>query len=128
MKTYLVTGAAGFIGANYLKYILAKHDDIRVVVLDALTYAGNLGTIASDIDNERCFFVKGDICDRDLADQLFAEYKFDYIVNFAAESHVDRSIENPQLFLQTNILGTYVLPNNAKVVKFRFIVNKKRKL
>ena len=59
MKTYLVTGAAGFIGANYLKYILAKHDDIRVVVLDALTYAGNLGTIASDIDNERCFFVKG---------------------------------------------------------------------
>ena len=106
MKTYLVTGAAGFIGANYLKYILAKHDDIRVVVLDALTYAGNLGTIASDIDNERCFFVKGDICDRDLADQLFSEYKFDYIVNFAAESHVDRSIENPQLFLQTNILGT----------------------
>lgn len=103
MKTYLVTGAAGFIGANYLKYILAKHDDIRVVVLDALTYAGNLGTIASDIDNERCFFVKGDICDRDLADQLFSEYKFDYIVNFAAESHVDRSIENPQLFLQTNI-------------------------
>ena len=84
MKTYLVTGAAGFIGANYLKYILAKHDDIRVVVLDALTYAGNLGTIASDIDNERCFFVKGDICDRDLADQLFAEYKFDYVVNFAA--------------------------------------------
>lgn len=81
MKTYLVTGAAGFIGANYLKYILAKHDDIRVVVLDALTYAGNLGTIASDIDNERYFFVKGDICDRDLADQLFAEYKFDYIVN-----------------------------------------------
>lgn len=103
MKTYLVTGAAGFIGANYLKYILAKHDDIRVVVLDALTYAGNLGTIASDIDNERCFFVKGDICDRDLADQLFSEYKFDYIVNFAAESHVDRSIENPQLFLRSGM-------------------------
>ena len=109
MKTYLVTGAAGFIGANYLKYILAKHDDIRVVVLDALTYAGNLGTIASDIDNERCFFVKGDICDRDLADQLFSEYKFDYIVNFAAESHVDRSIEDPEVFLRTNILGTAVL-------------------
>ena len=114
MKTYLVTGAAGFIGANYLKYILAKHDDIRVVVLDALTYAGNLGTIASDIDNERCFFVKGDICDRDLADQLFSEYKFDYIVNFAAESHVDRSIENPQLFLQTNILGTQNLLDAAR--------------
>ena len=114
MKTYLVTGAAGFIGANYLKYILAKHDDIKVVVLDALTYAGNLGTIASDIDNERCFFVKGDICDQALADRLFAEYKFDYVVNFAAESHVDRSIENPQLFLQTNILGTQNLLDAAR--------------
>ena len=114
MKTYLVTGAAGFIGANYLKYILAKHDDIRVVVLDSLTYAGNLGTIAGDIDNERCFFVKGDICDRDLADRLFAEYKFDYVVNFAAESHVDRSIENPQLFLITNILGTQNLLDAAQ--------------
>ena len=70
MKTYLVTGAAGFIGANYIKYILAKHSDIKVVVLDALTYAGNLGTIAKDIDNERCYFVKGNICDRSLADQL----------------------------------------------------------
>ena len=83
MKTYLVTGAAGFIGANYIKYILAKHDDIKVVILDALTYAGNLGTIAKDIDEERCFFVKGDICDRILADELFAKYKFDYVVNFA---------------------------------------------
>ena len=76
MKTYLVTGAAGFIGANYLKYILAKHSDIKVVVLDALTYAGNLGTIANDIDNERCFFVKGDICDRELAARLFGQYEF----------------------------------------------------
>lgn len=106
MKTYLVTGAAGFIGANYLKYILKIHDDIKVVVLDDLTYAGNLATIASDIDDERCFFVKGNICDQALADELFAKYKFDFVVNFAAESHVDRSIENPQLFLQTNILGT----------------------
>ena len=114
MKTYLVTGAAGFIGANYLKYILAKHSDIKVVVLDALTYAGNLGTIANDIDNERCFFVKGDICDRELADRLFGEYKFDYVVNFAAESHVDRSIENPQLFLMTNILGTQNLLDAAR--------------
>ena len=114
MKTYLVTGAAGFIGANYLKYILAKHDDIRVVVLDALTYAGNLATISKDIDNERCYFVKGNICDRSLADQLFADYKFDYIVNFAAESHVDRSIDNPQLFLQTNILGTQNLLDAAR--------------
>ena len=114
MKTYLVTGAAGFIGANYLKYILAKHDDIRVVVLDALTYAGNLATISKDIDNERCYFVKGNICDRSLADQLFADYKFVYIVNFAAESHVDRSIDNPQLFLQTNILGTQNLLDAAR--------------
>lgn len=114
MKNYLVTGAAGFIGANYLKYMLAKYDDIKIVVLDALTYAGNLETIAKDVDNERCFFIKGDICDHDLADRLFAEYKFDYIVNFAAESHVDRSIENPQLFLQTNILGTQNLLDAAR--------------
>ncbi len=116
MKTYLVTGAAGFIGANYIKYILPRHDDIKVVVLDALTYAGNLGTIAADIDDERCFFVKGDICDRQLVDRLFAEYKFDYVVNFAAESHVDRSIETPQLFLQTNILGTQNLLDAARRV------------
>jgi dTDP-glucose 4,6-dehydratase len=114
MKTYLVTGAAGFIGANYLKYILAKHEDIRVVVLDLLTYAGNLGTIAPDIDEERCIFVKGDICDRRLADELFAKYRFDVVVNFAAESHVDRSIENPQIFLTTNILGTQNLLDAAR--------------
>lgn len=114
MRTYLVTGAAGFIGANYLKYILAKYDDVRVVVLDLLTYAGYLGTIANDIDNERCFFVKGHICDRGLLDKLFAEYRFDVVVNFAAESHVDRSIENPQLFLNTNILGTQNLLDAAR--------------
>ena len=114
MKTYLVTGAAGFIGANYIKYILKMHDDVRVVVLDLLTYAGNLGTIAADIDGERCVFVRGDIGDRQLVDSLFATYAFDYVVNFAAESHVDRSIENPQLFLQTNILGTQNLLDAAR--------------
>ncbi len=114
MKTYLVTGAAGFIGANFIKYMLAGHDDIRIVALDLLTYAGNLGTIAGDIDNKRCFFVKGNICDRELADKLFDEYAFDYVANFAAESHVDRSIENPQLFLQTNILGTQNLLDAAR--------------
>ena len=114
MKTYLVTGAAGFIGANFIKYILSHHDDVKVVVLDLLTYAGHLGTIMKDIDNERCFFVKGDICDRELADSLFKEYNFDYVVNFAAESHVDRSIENPQLFLMTNILGTQNLLDAAR--------------
>ena len=117
MKTYLATGAAGFIGANFIKYLLYKkyaNDDIRVVVLDALTYAGNLGTIKDDIDNRRCFFVKGDIRDRELADRLFSEYDIDYVVNFAAESHVDRSIEDPQLFLSVNILGTQNLLDAAR--------------
>lgn len=114
MKTYLVTGAAGFIGSNFIKYMLAKHDDIRIVVLDALTYAGYLGTIDSDIDNEKCFFVKGDIGDAKLVGELFEKYDFDYVVNFAAESHVDRSITNPQLFLQTNILGTQTLLDAAR--------------
>lgn len=117
MKTYLVTGAAGFIGANFIKYLLHrkyKNEDIKVIVLDLLTYAGNLGTIKDDIDNERCFFVRGDIRDRELADRLFAENDIDYVVNFAAESHVDRSIEDPQLFLSVNILGTQNLLDAAR--------------
>ena len=116
MKSYLVTGAAGFIGANFIKYMLAKFPDIKIVVLDLLTYAGNLGTIAEDIDGERCEFVKGDICDRKLTDELFAKYQFDYVVNFAAESHVARSIENPQLFLITNILVTQNLLDSARKI------------
>ncbi len=117
MKTYLVTGAAGFIGANFIKYLLNrkyKEEDIKVIVLDLLTYAGNLGTIKDDIDNERCVFVRGDIRDRELADRLFQKNDIDYVVNFAAESHVDRSIENPQLFLETNILGTQNLLDAAR--------------
>ncbi len=117
MKTYLVTGAAGFIGANYIKYLLHrkyKDENIRIIVLDLLTYAGNLGTIKDDIDGERCVFVRGDIRDRELADRLFAENDIDYVVNFAAESHVDRSIETPQLFLETNILGTQNLLDAAR--------------
>jgi len=106
MKTYLITGGAGFIGANFVKHMLSHYSDVRIIVLDLLTYAGNFGTIADDVDDNRCFFVKGDICNRSLLDKLFEEYQFDYVVNFAAESHVDRSIENPQLFLITNILGT----------------------
>jgi dTDP-glucose 4,6-dehydratase len=114
MKTYLITGAAGFIGANFLKYMLAKYPDIRLVALDLLTYAGNLKTIENDIKCKRCEFVKGDICDRSLLDKLFLNYAFDCVVNFAAESHVDRSIDNPQLFLVTNILGTQNLLEAAK--------------
>ena len=114
MNTYLVTGAAGFIGANYIKYLLKEFEDVRVVILDLLTYAGYFGTIDKDIDNERCFFYKGDIGNRALLDQLFQEYRFDVVVNFAAESHVDRSISNPELFLQTNILGTQSLLEAAR--------------
>lgn len=117
MKTYLVTGAAGFIGSNFVKYLLYrkyKDEDIKVIVLDALTYAGNYGTIKDDVDGKRCVFVHGDIRDRELADSLFVDNDIDYVVNFAAESHVDRSIENPQLFLETNILGTQNLLDAAR--------------
>ena len=116
MKTYLVTGAAGFIGSNYLKYILNKYkdDDIRVIVVDVLTYAGNLGTIANEIKDERVKFEKVDIRDQREIARVFSENEVDFVVNFAAESHVDRSIENPQIFLETNILGTQNLLENAK--------------
>ena len=117
MKTYLVTGAAGFIGANYLKYILKKYEDkeeIKVIVVDALTYAGNLGTIREELKDSRVKFEKVDIRDRKEIERIFSENDIDYVVNFAAESHVDRSIENPQIFLETNILGTQNLLENAK--------------
>ena len=117
MKTYLVTGAAGFIGANFLKHILKKYEgkeDIRVIVVDCLTYAGNLGTIKEDLKDGRVKFEKVDIKDREEIGRIFSENNIDFVVNFAAESHVDRSIENPQIFLETNILGTQNLLENAK--------------
>jgi len=114
MKHYLVTGGAGFIGANYVKYILKKHSDIQLVILDDLTYAGNLGTIMDDLEDPRVEFVKGNIVDPQIAESIFEKHPIDFVVNFAAESHVDRSIENPQLFLQTNILGTQNLLETAK--------------
>ena len=105
----LVTGAAGFIGSNFVFHMLKAHPDYEIVGLDALTYAGNLETLASVIDHPHFKFVKADITDAKAIDKLFAEEKFDVVVNFAAESHVDRSIEDPGLFLRTNILGTQVL-------------------
>ena len=115
MKTYLVTGAAGFIGTNFVKYMLEKYDkSIRIIVLDKLTYAGNIENIQEEIDSKKVDFVKGDICNRELVEDIFSRYEIDYLVNFAAESHVDRSISNPQIFLETNILGTQNLLEASK--------------
>lgn len=107
--TIIVTGGAGFIGSNFIFYMLEKHPDYRIVCLDKLTYAGNLSTLQPIMDKPNFRFVKLDICDREGVYQLFEEEKPDIVVNFAAESHVDRSIENPSIFLQTNIIGTSVL-------------------
>ena len=114
MFTFLITGGAGFIGGTYLHLMTKKYPEDRFVCLDALTYAGNLETLQpiSELQNFR--FVHGDIRDRNLVYSLFEEEKFDYVINFAAESHVDRSIENPQIFLETNIIGTSVLLDASK--------------
>lgn len=105
----LVTGGAGFIGSNFIFYMIKKHPDYRIVCVDKLTYAGNLSTLEPVMSNPNFRFVKADICDKEAIDKLFKEENFDIVVNFAAESHVDRSIENPQVFLETNIIGTSVL-------------------
>ena len=107
--TIIVTGGAGFIGSNFIFHMLGKYPDYRIICLDKLTYAGNLSTLAPVMENPNFRFVKLDICDREGVCKLFAEEHPDMVVNFAAESHVDRSIENPEVFLQTNILGTQVL-------------------
>lgn len=112
--TYLITGGAGFIGSNFVKHMLHIYPDAKLVVFDALTYAGNLGTLQNELKDERITFVKGDICSKEDAEQVFKDHKIDFVVNFAAESHVDRSIENPQLFLEVNVLGTQNLLNTAK--------------
>jgi len=105
----IVTGGAGFIGSNFVFHMLKAHPDYRIICLDKLTYAGNLSTLEPVMDNPNFRFVKADICDKEAVDKLFEEEKPDVVVNFAAESHVDRSIENPQVFLETNITGTSVL-------------------
>jgi len=113
-RTILVTGGAGFIGSNFIAYLLEKHPNDAVVNLDVLTYAGNLENLKSFEQNPRYQFVKGDIRDRALVHDLFARHQFTHVVNFAAESHVDRSIVDPELFLTTNIIGTEVLLDEAK--------------
>lgn len=109
MKKIIVTGGAGFIGGNFVHYMLKKHPDYKIICLDCLTYAGNLETLESVMDNPNFRFVKADITDREAVFNLFEEEHPDIVVNFAAESHVDRSIENPGIFLSTNILGTQTL-------------------
>lgn len=105
----IVTGGAGFIGGNFVYYMLQEHPGDQIICLDKLTYAGNLSTLADVMDHPNFQFVKMDICDRDSVYGLFEKEKPDVVINFAAESHVDRSIENPEIFLQTNIIGTSVL-------------------
>ncbi len=110
----LVTGGAGFIGCNFVYYMLNKYKDYKIVCLDALTYAGNLKSLDKAMENENFTFVKGSIADRELVDSLFEKEKFDVVINFAAESHVDRSIENPFIFLETNVMGTACLLDASK--------------
>ena len=108
-KNLLVTGGAGFIGSNFIEYILDKYDSVKVFNIDKLTYAGNLNNTKSFKKNIRYKFIKGCICDKSLIDNIFKRHKIDGVINFAAESHVDKSIVNPEIFVQTNIIGVYTL-------------------
>ena len=116
MKKYLVTGGAGFIGSNFVQYMIGKHEDIQLVNVDALTYAGNLENLKDIEDDPRYRFVQADICDREAMMALFEEFQPDYVVNFAAESHVDRSITDPGAFARTNVMGTVTLLDCARTV------------
>ncbi|MBQ2904469.1 MAG: dTDP-glucose 4,6-dehydratase [Clostridia bacterium] len=110
----LVTGGAGFIGCNFVYYMLDKHTDYKIVCLDSLTYAGNLRSLEKAMENPNFKFIKGSISDKELVNKVFEEEQFDIVVNFAAESHVDRSIENPFIFLETNVMGTACLLDASK--------------
>jgi dTDP-glucose 4,6-dehydratase len=114
MHRLLVTGGAGFIGTNFVNYQVEKYPENLIIILDALTYAGNMSNLTNALKHKNVLFFKGNICDTPLVLKLLEEYKVDTIVNFAAESHVDRSIENPELFIQTNIHGTFSLLKAAK--------------
>ncbi|WP_415931372.1 dTDP-glucose 4,6-dehydratase [Zhenpiania hominis] len=115
----LITGAAGFIGSNFVFYMLKEHPDYEIVAYDDLTYAGNLATLQPVLENSHFKFVKGDVADRRRVFSLFENEKFDVVVNFAAESHVDRSIEDPGVFLKTNVLGTQTLMDAARRFKVK---------
>ena len=114
MKTYLVTGGAGFIGSNFVNYMLKKYDDVKIVNVDCLTYAGNLENLKDVENNKNYKFVKANICDKEAIRKVFLEDDIDYVVNFAAESHVDRSIKDPEIFVESNVKGTVNLLNVAK--------------
>jgi dTDP-glucose 4,6-dehydratase len=114
MKSILVTGGAGFIGSNFIRMVLQEHPDVRVVNLDRLTYAGNLENLAEYRDHDRHTFVHGDICDGPLVERLLDEHGIEAVVNFAAESHVDRSIAGPKIFIETNVTGTLTLLQAAR--------------
>jgi dTDP-glucose 4,6-dehydratase len=113
-KTLLLTGTAGFIGSNFAPYFLEKYPDYNLVNLDLLTYAGNLENLKECENNPRYKFIKGDICNRELVEFIFSEYNVQGVIHFAAESHVDNSIKNPGVFVQTNVNGTYTLVDVAK--------------
>lgn len=114
MKTYLVTGGAGFIGSNFIIYMLNKYKEIKIINVDKLTYAGNLENLKSVENNPAYSFIHADICNKQAIEDIFKENDIDYVVNFAAESHVDRSISDPKIFVETNVLGTVNLLNVAK--------------
>lgn len=128
MRTYFVTGGAGFICSNFIHFMLKKHKDIKIINYDKLTYAGNLENLKSIRENPCHIFIQGDICDRDKLDEIFKKYDIDYVVNFAAESHVDRSIIESEVFVNTNILGTVTLLNivkNSWIIQDGFKAGKK---
>ena len=114
MQTVLITGGAGFIGSNFIPYFLEKNQEINIVNLDLLTYAGDLSNLKEVENSDRYFFIKGDICDRVLVEQLFIKHNFYKVIHFAAESHVDNSIKNPDAFVRTNVFGTFNLIDVAK--------------
>jgi dTDP-glucose 4,6-dehydratase len=127
MQNVLVTGGAGFIGSNFVRYLLANEPQIQVVNLDVLTYAGSLENLKDLPDPRRHTFVKGDICDRPLVEDLLRRHAIDTVVHFAAETHVDRSILDPEKFIRTNVLGTYTLLEAARRRAFASITYQRTK-